>query len=55
MVGTYDHTQGDSGGKVNVLVSDNIGYCEKKGHTILCLILNGYQIQLSEFTNKKAP
>jgi hypothetical protein len=35
---TYDNTQGDSGGNVNVLGSDNIGYCEKKGHIIICLI-----------------
>jgi hypothetical protein len=25
----------------------------KKVHINICLILNGYQIQLSEFTNKK--
>ena len=30
MVRTYDHIQGDSGGNVNVLGSDNIGYCEDK-------------------------
>jgi hypothetical protein len=30
VVGTSDLIQGDSGGNVNVLGSDNIGYCEKK-------------------------
>jgi hypothetical protein len=35
--------QGDSGGKVNILGGDSIGHCEKKVHTNMCLILNGYQ------------
>jgi len=52
---TCDHTQGDSGGNVNVLGCDNRGYCEKKGHIIICLILNGYKIDLSEFTSTKSP
>jgi hypothetical protein len=55
VLGTYDNTQGDSGGNVNVLGSDNKGYCDKKIHIIICLILNGYQIELSEFTNTKTP
>jgi len=55
VVGTYDNTQGDSGGNVSVLGSGNVGYCEKKCHTIICLNLNGYQIELAEFTNTKSP
>jgi hypothetical protein len=35
--------QGDSGGKVNILGGDNVSHCEKKVHTNMGLILNGYQ------------
>jgi hypothetical protein len=34
--------QGDLGGKVNILVGDSTGHCEKKVHMNMCQILNGY-------------
>jgi hypothetical protein len=35
--------QGDSGGKLNSLLGDSIGNCEKKLNMDMCLILNGYR------------
>jgi len=32
----------DSRGTVNVLGDDSIGHCEKKNHTNMRVILNGY-------------
>jgi hypothetical protein len=34
--------QGDSGGKVNIFRGESVYHCEKEGHIIMCLILNGY-------------
>jgi hypothetical protein len=55
VVGTCDLTQGDSGGNVNVLGSDNIGFCEEKRSysVIICLIVNGTRIELSALTNTR--
>jgi len=36
-------TQGDAGGKVNILGTNNVGHCEKNVHKNMCLISNGYR------------
>ena len=34
--------QVDSGGMVNILGGDSVGYCGKKVRVNMCLIMNGY-------------
>lgn len=36
------HLQSDSRGDINILEGDSISPCEKKVHTDMCLIRNGY-------------
>jgi len=35
--------QGDPGGKASILGGDIVGYCEKKVHMNICLVLYGYR------------
>jgi len=39
----YIVIQDDSGGKINILGDDKVGYCEKKVLINICLIMNYYR------------